>query len=96
MIIRFLEVAQQELDEAIDYHESLVPNLGQIFIAELLTTLNLISRYPKAGHPLSTNTRRCRLSRFTYGLIYQATESEIIIIAVAHLHRRPNYWGKRI
>jgi toxin ParE2 len=94
--IDFLEIAQQEFDEAITYHESQVPNLGQAFLAEVLTSLNLISRYPNVGHPLSTNTRRCRLSRFPYGLIYQASETEILIIAVAHLHRRPNYWGERI
>jgi toxin ParE2 len=95
MTIRFLEIAETELDEAVTFHESQVPGLGQTFLAETLASLDLIRRYPNAGHPLSTNTRRCRLSRFPYGLIYQANELEILIVAVAHLHRRPNYWSKR-
>jgi hypothetical protein len=35
------------------------------------------------------------MQRFPYGLIYEPTSVEIIIIAVAHLHQEPMYWRMR-
>lgn len=34
-------------------------------------------------------------SPFPYMLIYTIEESEIIVLAVAHQHRKPNYWKNR-
>ena len=96
MIIRFLEVAQQELDEAVLFHETQTHGLGQVFLAEVLADLDLMRRHPAGRQPLSINTRRCRLRRFPYGIIYLADQAEILIVAVFHLHRRPDYWRKRI
>jgi plasmid stabilization system protein ParE len=45
---------------------------------------------------LSQNTRRCRTHRFPYGIIYQAKRDEILIVAVAHLHREPDNWLERL
>jgi len=44
---------------------------------------------------MGKNTRRCRTKRFPYGLIYRCKGDEILIVAVAHLHRRPGYWHDR-
>lgn len=96
MIIRFLDVASQELDEAISFHDAQLPGLGKALLGEILAALDLIRRHPTAWHPLSTHTRRCRLRRFPYGLIYHADESEILVVAVAHLHRHPDYWHDRL
>jgi hypothetical protein len=35
------------------------------------------------------------MQRFPYGIIYEPSEVEIVIIAVAHLHREPEYWRSR-
>lgn len=96
MTIRFLEAAQQELDEAVKFHEAQIKNLGHAFLNEVLIALDLIHRYPIGWQPLSTNTRRYRLQRFPYGIIYLTDQTGILIIAVAHLHRRPDYWHERI
>ncbi|MGD8784577.1 MAG: type II toxin-antitoxin system RelE/ParE family toxin [Thioalkalispiraceae bacterium] len=96
MKIKFLDVAQQELDEAIEYFNNEAAGLGQDFLAEVLKSLDRIGSYPHAWHPCSARTRRCLLRRFPYGVIYQVLENEILIIAVACLHREPEYWQKRI
>jgi len=36
------------------------------------------------------------IKSFPYGIIYQAKEEEIVIVAVANLHRKPNYWIDRV
>ena len=41
--------------------------------------------------------RRCLVHRFPYGVIYSVDEqsSEVLILAVMHLHRQPDYWSGR-
>ena len=59
-------------------------------------TIARVIQYPDAWFEMSENSRRCLVNRFPYGLIYQIKANELRIIAVAHLHRRPNYWKKRM
>ncbi len=95
MIVRILEVARLELDEAVSYYNIQAPGLGDAFLLEIVAAVDRIIRFPGAWHPLSENMRRCRLQRFPYGLIYWAGKDEILIVAVAHDHRRPEYWRDR-
>lgn len=96
MKIRFLEAAQRELDEAVEYYNAEVPELGQAFLLEVLTVLEQVRQFPNAWHPLSSNTRRCRLRRFPYGVVYAIGTEEIIVVALTHLHREPQYWRTRL
>jgi toxin ParE2 len=96
MRIRFLESARQELDEAIEYYNTESPGVGDGFLQEVLASLKRIGDYPEAWHPFSKRTRRCQTRRFPYGLIYQIRVDEILIIAVANLHRKPGYWKDRL
>ncbi len=96
MNIRFLEVAQKELDDAINYYNYELSGLGKVLFSEALHALDRIVKHPEAWHQYSRKIRRCQLRRFPYGIIYQIRETEILIIAVAHLHRRPSYWQDRV
>jgi len=96
MEIRLLDVAQQELDEAVEYYNQESQGLGDQFLLEVLAAFERIKKFQKAWHPYTENTRRCQTHRFPYGVIYQTLESEILIVAVANLHKRPGYWSDRI
>ena len=96
MDIRFLDVAQRELDEAVEYYNTESRGLGDQFLLEVLRTLERIRQYPEAWHPFIQNTRRCQTRRFPNGVVYQILESELLVIAIAHLHREPGYWQDRI
>ncbi|MGH8335446.1 MAG: type II toxin-antitoxin system RelE/ParE family toxin [Gammaproteobacteria bacterium] len=95
MKLRFLEPASAELAEAISYYEEQLTGLGGIFEQEVRAALRRIQLYPHAWHPLSRRTRTYRLRRFPFGVIYEAREKEILIVAIAHQHRRPEYWKRR-
>jgi len=95
MLIRLLEIAQIELDDSIDYYNSESAGLGDAFLVEVLQTLDRIKDFPQAWHPFTDITRRCQLRRFPYGIIYQPLDIEILVIAVANLHRNPEYWKDR-
>ena len=77
------------------YYGAQRPQLGEEFRDGVRETMKRITIFPEAWQPLSATIRRCQMSRFPYGLIYMATETEILVIAVAHLHRRPEHWRSR-
>ena len=96
MKINILDEASAELDDAFQYYEYEQENLRYRFISKFTDVLELIKFYPNGWHPLSKRVRRCLVKGFPYGIIYQVREEEIIIVAVANLHRKPNYWVERI
>ena len=96
MEIRFLELAQLELDEAFQYYEYQQKDLGLRFINEVENSIELIRYYPQGWQSLSKNSRRCLIKNFPYGIIYQVRENHILITAIANLHRKPNYWVNRL
>ncbi len=94
MRVVFLKIAEAELDHAVEYYESKQPQLGSRFRREVLRSLRRIVEYPTAFQFLGHRSRRCLVTNFPYGIIYQYKQDarEILIIAVAHLHRKPDYW----
>jgi len=96
MEIRLLDVARHELDEAIEYYNVESPGLGDQFLLEVLSAFDRIRRFPNAWHSYTENSRRCQTRRFPYAIVYQILEPEILVVAVAHTHRRPEYWRDRL
>jgi hypothetical protein len=96
MTIRFIEPALIELDDAVAYYNEQVPGLGGRFFNSILYTIELIKKFPESWSKNSKNTRKAVMVDFTYNIIYSICKSEIIIIAVAHNHREPEYWIERI
>jgi len=88
--------AEAEFDRAVEYYEQFRPGLGIEFAEEVYATITRIIQYPDAWSALSKNSRRCLISRFPYGVIYQIKSRSLRIIAVAHLNRRPGYWKERL
>ncbi len=87
--------AEKELNDAVDYYNDCQNGLGLEFVKEIYRTIQNILSFPDAWAPLSANTRRCLTNRFPYGVIYNAADEEIFIIAVMQLNRKPEYWKGR-
>ena len=77
MTVRFLEIAEIELDQAVHWYGAQAPGLGNAFLIEVLSAADRIARFPEAWHLLSEGVRRCRLSRFPYGLIVVSRASKL-------------------
>jgi len=45
---------------------------------------------------IDSTIRRCLIKRFPYSILYGINVDMIVIIAIAHLHRKPNYWQGRL
>ena len=49
MKVRFLEVAQIELDEAVTYYDTESPGLGQVFLLEVLSAIDVSDNFQMPG-----------------------------------------------
>ena len=96
MKARFLLPARRELNEAVRYYNAQRVRLGEEFRDEAWETVLRIKEFPQAWHPLGGEIRRCQMRGFSFGVIYEPSEIEIVIIAIAHLHREPEYWRIRM
>lgn len=96
MNVRFLAPARTEFRRAVEYYEAQRPGLGAAFREEVYSAVERIEKMPDAWRPLSKNTRRHRIQKFPYGVIYAVVQGEIVIVAIAHAHREPEYWQSRL
>lgn len=96
MKVDFLQAADDEFAEAIAYYNLQSEGLGLEFAAEVKRAVGRILQYPAAWTALSKRTRRCRLNRFPYALLYQMRHNVILIVAVQNLHKHPDSWRSRL
>jgi len=94
--VRFLKTARTELEHAVRYYKSQAPDLGGVFLLELVAALDRVSRFPAAWQSVDAEIRRCLIGKFPYGLIYVVERQEILVLGVAHLNRRPENWRTRL
>jgi plasmid stabilization system protein ParE len=95
MLVSFHELAKLELNEASAYYESESVGLGRAFITEVERCTDEIVRHPEAGLVVHGSIRRRLIRRFPYALLYRVKPTEIRILAVMNLKRRPAYWVGR-
>lgn len=97
MKVHFLRIAEMELDSAIEQYESVQPELGFHFLSEVQQSLKRIKGFPESYTPIGKYSRRCLVRTFPYSVIYQyrKNSNEILVVAIAHLHRNPEYWLHR-
>jgi plasmid stabilization system protein ParE len=77
--------------------ESSEPGLGYQCAIEIVAAVERIKANPGMWPVLDDQVRRCLVHRFPYGVIYSVDEqrSQVLILAVMHLHRQPGYWSER-
>ncbi len=84
------------MNEAAQFYEGRSEGLGEDFLDEAQHTVESILAFPKSGPTVSKNLRRRILRRFPFGLLYAIEGERIVIVAVAHLKRRPRYSKDRM
>ena len=95
MRVIFSKLAKQELDDATRYYEVELQGFGKLFREEVRKAAKRIAVYPEAWSVERRDVRKCLLHKFPYKLLYSIEENHLFIIAVAHQHRKPDYWIER-
>jgi plasmid stabilization system protein ParE len=96
MRFRFHPEAETEFVAAIDWYEARSVGLGGDFAAEIHAAIRRAASLPLAWPQLDRDIRRVLANRFPYGVLYAQREDHILILAVMHLRREPDYWRQRL
>ena len=92
MEVLFSEFALKELVDPTAYYELEYPGLGSNFRAEIKKSIERIVEHPLAWSIERGEVRRALLHRFPYKILYSVESDHIFFIAIAHQHRKPEYW----
>ena len=92
MRVVFSSLAHRELVASVRYYELEFSGLGAKFKEEVRRAVLRIVQYPEAWSVERGEVRKCLLHKFPYKLLYAIESDHLLIIAVAHQHRRPDYW----
>ncbi|HHD75721.1 MAG TPA: type II toxin-antitoxin system RelE/ParE family toxin [Campylobacterales bacterium] len=91
MRLEFSELAQQELEDARDYYNLQQDNLGERFKEHIKESVENIREFPLLYPKVNDLLHRVVVHKFPYSLFYIVDETRIIIVSIAHQHRKPFY-----
>ena len=91
----FHPAALIEYSEAVQYYTQNRIALAQAFIDAVENTIYRIRESPTTWQIIDEDVRRCMTRKFPYGILYTVEEDEILILAIMHCSREPNYWKNR-
>jgi toxin ParE1/3/4 len=92
---KFYSAAQDDLIAAAAYYESQQPALGRRFLVSVQDAINRILVNPYLYPVVYMDVRRCLVRTFPFGIIFRVIKEKIVVLAVMHLHRDPDYWKAR-
>lgn len=92
----FLPAAEGELLKAIAYYSSARDGLGIKFARAVENAVKNALANPEGGSPSPKGTRSWLVKGFPFSVVYRASETEILVVAVMHHRREPGYWVARI
>lgn len=90
-----LQEAYEELNDAVEYYEGKQDGLGLRMIEEFDKHVHWIMKNPTVPRIRKGGYRRVNLKAFPYYIAYIIHEDALWLLAIAHSHRKPEYWIKR-
>lgn len=89
-------LARSELIASALFYEERSRGLGERFLQAVEATELRIREYPLHGQPFEAGTRKQRVKKFPFAIIYKEYPDFVMVFAVAHLSRKPGYWSERL
>lgn len=88
--------ALHEYAEAVQFYTECRVELAQAFINAVEDAIFRIVESPTRWRVIDEDIRRCLTRKFPYGILYTIEPDLILIVAVMHCSREPEYWKNRI
>lgn len=95
-VLEFLPEASAEADCATGDYEAKVPGLGVRFREEVESACTAIVQHPLLWRERQGGYRRVNLPGFPYYIAFVLREERVLVTAVAHGSRHPDYWKSRM
>ena len=91
MILKISQLAFLEIEDAKEYYNLQKPTLGDTFKNDVKRSIESIKEFPNLYPNVTNDLKRTLLHRFPYSIFYAVTNNTILILSVAHQHRKPFY-----
>ncbi len=92
---RFLDPALHELADAAAFYADGSERLSLDLQKEMNRALEHLREFPLSAPPIDAVYRSYKLRCFPFLLVYRVTDTELVIVAVAHGSREMDYWRGR-
>jgi plasmid stabilization system protein ParE len=89
-------LAWQDVETADDWYFQRSPDASDLLIVAISEALDTICEAPLRWPKYLHGTRRFLLHRFPFSVIYLDEVDAVVIVAVAHNKRKPDYWKQRL
>jgi plasmid stabilization system protein ParE len=96
MKLEFLPEARSEFIVSVDYYEEKQLGLGKRFRSEIAEVCSTILEHPLLWRERNGGFRRVNCPVFPYYIAYFIRGRTIVVAAVAHASRHPDYWKNRL
>ncbi len=92
----FFPQIKYDMQGGYDWYEARSRGLGEEFLSEVQKAIDRLRGNPKLFAELHRGIRRSPVRRFPYGVFFREEEERLVVIAVGHLRRDPDFWKQRI
>jgi plasmid stabilization system protein ParE len=89
--LEYLEEALEEAEAAARWYADRSVAAAVAFSEQVDAAEEAIVQFPEAWPAFEHGTRRYLLRRYPFSIVYRIERGRILIVAVAHGHRRPGY-----
>ena len=89
--IEISKYAQSEIDDSKEFYNLQKDGLGDDFKYDVFIAINNIATFPNLYPNVVEGIKRCLLHRFPYSIFYAIRNQSVVIVSVAHQHRKPRY-----
>ena len=94
--VLFTEAAEIDFTEAIGWYDNEAPEIADRFQQAIDKVVQRIEANPRQFSPSPFDTRRARLRRFPYWVIFREYADACYVVDVFHMSRDPTIWQKRL
>ena len=93
--IELTDAAINDIEAAVEWYDARSAQLGDEFLDRLDSVFEYVEGQPSIYPEVESGVRRGLLKQFPYAVYYTPGDARIIVIAVLHTSRRPDYWKYR-
>ena len=96
MKYRFHPEALEEYREAVLWYSGRELKIARQFVASVENAIERIVVAPHRWRIIDEDVRRCLTRIFPFAILYTIESDYLLIVAVMHCSREPDYWKSRI